>query len=146
MTPVTQTRLHIRDNNGVVTQKGNCFQAAVASIMDLTLEQVPNFIEFSDDEWWDKFCDFIRLNGYEYETHWEPPAGYSIGSGISPRATKDHKITHAVICLDGVMVFDVHPDRTGIVGNFNYWETITPIKKENICDTPAPPLAEANHL
>lgn len=129
MKPITQTRLHIRDENGLVVQKGNCFQAAVASLMDLEIDQVPNFIEYSDYEWFEKFCHFIKSKGYQYEVHYSPPDDYSIGSGISPRATKDHKVTHAVICLDGEMVFDVHPDRTGVIGGINYWETIRPIEK-----------------
>ena len=127
MTPTTQTRLHITAPDGTVIQKGNCFQAAVASLMDLPLEEVPNFIEYGDDEWWKIFCDFVWEKGFEYEGHYPAegvPQGYSIGSGISPRATKDKKITHAVICLDGKMVFDVHPDRTGIIGGFTYFETI----------------------
>lgn len=129
MTPVTQTRLHIKDRDGSVIQKGNCFQAAVASIMDLPLEEVPNFIEYSDDEWFEKFIGFLDSMGYEYAWHYandgQDIKGYSIGSGISPRATKDCRITHAVICLDGEMVFDVHPSRDGVLGGIYMHETIT---------------------
>lgn len=132
MTPVTQTRLHIKDREGNVLQKGNCFQAAVASIMELPLDDVPNFIEFEDHEWFEKFIEFLDSRSYEYGWHYphdgQENKGYSIGSGISPRATKDCRITHAVICLDGEMVFDVHPDRTGILGDFILFETIR--KKE----------------
>jgi hypothetical protein len=129
MIPVTQTRLHIKDRDGNVTQKGNCFQAAVASIMDLPLDEVPNFIEYSDDEWFEKFIGFLDTRGYEYAWHYVNDGreikGYSIGSGISPRATKDCRITHAVICLDGEMVFDVHPSRDGVLGRIYMHETIT---------------------
>lgn len=129
MTPVTQTRLHIESHSGEVIQKGNCFQAAVASIMDLSIDEVPNFIEYSDDEWFEKFIGFLDERGYEYAWRYaddgQENKGYSIGSGISPRARKDRRITHAVICLDGEMVFDVHPSRDGVIGGIYMHETIT---------------------
>lgn len=126
MTPQTQTNLHIEAPDGTVIQKGSCYQAAVAALMDLPLEEVPNFIEYADDVWYSIFCDFIRDKGFEYAWSYEVPKGYSIGSGISPRARKDKKITHAVICFDGEIVHDVHPDRTGLIGPINYYETIRP--------------------
>lgn len=133
MIPVTQTRLHIKDRHGNVLQKGNCFQAAVASIMELPLDEVPNFIEYSDDEWFEKFISFLDSKGYKYNWHYandeQEIKGYSIGSGISPRATKDCRITHAVICLDGKMIFDVHPSREGVIGDIFLYETITKIDK-----------------
>lgn len=132
MIPVTQTRLHLTDAQGNVTQKGNCFQAAVASIMELPLDEVPNFIEFSDDEWFGKFIAFLDSKGCEYEWHYagdgQDNKGWSIGSGISPRARKDYKITHAVICFDGEIVFDVHPSREGILGGIYMYETIRRIE------------------
>lgn len=51
--------------------KGNCMQAVVASLFDLPLEEVPNFVEFENNE---KFPDtnhftemnkFYRKMGYE---------------------------------------------------------------------------------
>lgn len=129
MIPVTQTRLHIEGNDGIVIQKGNCFQAAVASIIDLPLDGVPNFIEYSNDEWFEKFIEFLGSRGFEYNWHYagdgQEIKGYSIGSGISPRARKDKKITHAVICFNGEMVFDVHPSREGVVGGIYLHEFIT---------------------
>lgn len=133
MIPTTQTRLHIENPDGTVLQKGNCFQAAVASIMDLPLDEVPNFIEYTDDEWFEKFINFVNSKGYEYNWYYsgdgEEHPGYAIGSGISPRTRKDKRITHAVVCLNGEMVFDVHPDRTGILGGFTLFETIAKVLK-----------------
>lgn len=127
MIPVTQTRLHIENPDGTVLQKGNCYQAALASIMELPLDEVPNFIEMEDDVWYPIFLEFVKSKGFEYNWSYDVPKGYHIGSGISPRARKDKRITHAVICLDGEMVFDVHPDRTGIIGPFIFYETLTKI-------------------
>jgi len=50
--------------------KGNCMQAAVASLFELPLEEVPNFIAFDDKEkfpdtnWFIEMNKFYRKNGY----------------------------------------------------------------------------------
>jgi hypothetical protein len=48
--------------------KGNCMQAALASLFDLELEQVPNFADYglTDGKWFHPFWDFILSQGYEY--------------------------------------------------------------------------------
>jgi hypothetical protein len=45
--------------------KGNCMQAAVASLLDMPLEKVPNFIEFGQN-WFSTFYNFLKENDYEY--------------------------------------------------------------------------------
>jgi len=42
--------------------RGNCMQATVASLFDLELEQVPNFIELKEN-WFEVMCEFFRKNG-----------------------------------------------------------------------------------
>lgn len=54
MTPIYQT---IFDQTS-----GNCMQACAASILDLTLEDVPNFITFPD--WRQSMTDFFAQHGY----------------------------------------------------------------------------------
>ena len=44
---------------------GNCMQAAIASLFDKKLEEVPNFIE--DDGYFKPFYKFINENGYDYQ-------------------------------------------------------------------------------
>lgn len=44
---------------------GNCMQAAMASIFDMELEDVPNFIEFKN--WFEPMKQFILERGYKYE-------------------------------------------------------------------------------
>lgn len=48
--------------------KGNCMQAALASLFDLELEQVPNFADYglTDGKWFAPFYEFIATQGYEY--------------------------------------------------------------------------------
>lgn len=53
----------------VESGKGNCMQAAIASLLDLNLEQVPNFVEFDGVEAGGasyKFMQFLNDNGYDY--------------------------------------------------------------------------------
>ena len=59
MTPVFQTK--------VDKDHGNCMQAAFASLFDLKLEDVPNFIELGD-KWFSEMYSFVKTQGYEYET------------------------------------------------------------------------------
>lgn len=42
---------------------GNCMQASIASMFEVKLNEVPNFIEFGDD-WYRELCDFFYINGY----------------------------------------------------------------------------------
>ncbi len=42
---------------------GNCMQAAIASLFELPLEQVPNFIELGD-KWFSEMYNFCKSQGY----------------------------------------------------------------------------------
>ncbi len=45
---------------------GNCMQAAIASLFELPLEEVPHFLEFKD-EWFSIFHKFIFNKGYKFD-------------------------------------------------------------------------------
>lgn len=47
--------------------RGNCMQAAIASLFEKELEEVPNFIEFKDS-WWTLIDRFYMDNGYKHIT------------------------------------------------------------------------------
>jgi len=57
MTPVYQTI--------VDPGNGNCMQAAVATLFDMKLEEVPHFLTFGD-KWFSVFYEFIKDSGYAY--------------------------------------------------------------------------------
>lgn len=59
MTPVFQT---IIDQN-----HGNCLQAAIASLFDMKLEEVPHFTE--QKEWYHVFSDFLKTQGIHPYPH-----------------------------------------------------------------------------
>jgi hypothetical protein len=46
-------------------KKGNCMQAAFASLLDLELDQVPNFKEFNET-WFTLLWTLLQENGYEH--------------------------------------------------------------------------------
>lgn len=45
---------------------GNCMQAAIASLLELPLNDVPNFKDYKDG-WFDPFYKLLKKHGYEYE-------------------------------------------------------------------------------
>lgn len=82
---------------------GNCTQACIASIFELSLEDVPNFA-LDGDEWWNTYETFLleQFNVYplsldvttdytreEYQTFVQ---GYHLIQGKSPRGEWDHVI------------------------------------------------------
>ena len=62
MTPVFQTTFSDENN----PKTGNCMQAAIASLLDLSLEDVPNFIEF-DDGYYKPLYKLLCEQGYSYD-------------------------------------------------------------------------------
>ena len=45
--------------------KGNCMQAAIASLFEKKIEEVPNFIEFKN--WFTPMYKFLIKKGYDYD-------------------------------------------------------------------------------
>lgn len=139
MIPVNQT-LFYEPDAPPEKQRGNCLTAVVASLLELPIEAVPNFVQDhvdhlgdSDDvgsewHWWTHLHRFLADRGLRMHylrnvesvqpvpadtaTFPDPDSGehYAV-AGISPR---DDRIHHIVIYRDGVMVHDPHPDRTGL--------------------------------
>lgn len=115
MSEVTQTILQ-GDGSG---RLGNCLQAAVASALDLPLEEVPHFLE-ADGDWWTAMVDFLLDRGYTTRKRAVADGAPSLGLviGLSPR-----DVTHAVLCRDGTQ-WDPHPSRAGLteVGSYVVFE------------------------
>jgi hypothetical protein len=149
MTPVDQDRFYEPDLPPD-QQRGNCLSAVVASLLDLPLAAVPNFVQdhvdhadeaapddAGDWNWWTRLHRFITEQGsrmvylrnvdserpvaVESATFPDPESGEAYAvAGVSPR---DPRIHHVVIYRDGLMVHDPHPDRTGlaIVDDEYHW-------------------------
>lgn len=101
-----------------IGMRGNCWQAAVASILELPLDEVPD-IQVWDEElvWFDKFREWLEQYGLG-------AVGLAIGGNITLqgyhlmecRSTilKNGEL-HVVVGLDGELVHDPNPNAT-IVG------------------------------
>jgi hypothetical protein len=88
--------------------EGNCLQAAVASLLDLALDEVPHFILSPD--WEIRFMDFmadsgrpVTLTGY---------TGMESGIAVGPTVRATH---HAVVMEHGSLAWDPHPSRAGLL-------------------------------
>lgn len=93
---------------------GNCFSAAVASIMELPLSEVPFFM--GSDDWWPGFLAWLLPRGWvaayipKEDLGGLRPKGFYILSGQSPRGP------HVVVAEGYQVVHDPNPKRDGLVG------------------------------
>jgi hypothetical protein len=127
MIPVMQRKAHTETAHGEATVIGDCFNAAVASVLELPYEDVPHFVEIYHDEppdvWHKHFVEWAKergwwalhygLSGEDFETgEWVPP-GYWIASVTTPRnfVTDDDGDpgAHAVVMYGRDLVHDPHP-------------------------------------
>ena len=100
MRKITQSR---------IGENGTCFRACIASLLDLREADVPDFKDANQDP---GVNPFLRQYGLRYE---EVPVGdleltgLHLALGTSPRGGQ-----HAVVCKDGKLLHDPHPqDGTG---------------------------------
>lgn len=134
MIPVHQTKFYDPDAPPD-QQRGNCLTAVVASLLELPIDAVPNFVQDDVDHgnedpewnWWTRMHRFVQSHGHaitvlrvkpEQEFPDPEPGEHYAVIGISPR---DPRIHHIVIYRDGQMVHDPHPDGTGLVEITDEW-------------------------
>lgn len=110
-------------------QRGNCFTAVLASLLELPLAAVPNFVEIDvlgGPNWWWLFHKYIEsfYDGRKIIKCFpkSPPSNkfYTIG-GLSSRATEINPIHHIVIFKNGKMVHDPHPNGGGLLTQETSW-------------------------
>lgn len=144
MIPVTQTKVVVKNSKGEMVVRGNCFAAAIASLTEKPLTDVPNVEVLFDVDgvsWYGVMDAWLRANGFKIITNnnfkvFHNPAEYNefsrsslmetlkgrhyLVSGMSPRG-----VMHVCIYQDGVMVHDPHPTREGIdESTIDYYEEI----------------------
>jgi len=94
-------------------QNGNCLAACLASILELRIEDIPQFEDMFED-WWPNVLKFLGSKGL-YPLRWDEEYhfnGFYLVRGTSPR---DPEIDHQVIYFDGKIIHDPHPDNTGVL-------------------------------
>lgn len=109
MKRITQTKFHA---DPTPESRGNCQQAAVASLLGLELDEVPNFMEA--ENFWCAVEDFFKSRGLclirvSPGIIWPGKCNY-LAYGPSKRGVR-----HACIYNRGVCVWDPHPSRTGLL-------------------------------
>ena len=126
MRPVKQTRLH----KGLypISDRGNCFPACIASILEMECEDVIQIQEYYDDNNWNKILfDWLYERGYLWRSatieEIRSKDAYILVTGGS---TRYPDLTHITIWQDGKMVHDPHPDNSGITDQ-RCFEVIVPI-------------------
>lgn len=104
---IDQTIFHDK----VLQTKGNCMQAAVATLLDLPLDGVENFIEHGD-RCHHRLKEWLHERGFALERRDGAVvcAGYYLAVGKSPRGA-----SHMVVMCDDQIAHDPHPQRTGIL-------------------------------
>ena len=145
MKPVLQ---RFRTVNEAENIAGDCYRACVASIMELDLEEVPNFNEgFPDgDTFHRRVSEWLAPRGFgkamfaigddldlpgllEFMADWSPNCYYILG-GTSPRG-----FDHAVVGLNDKIVHcpnENDPPLVGVLGA-GHWEVsvLTPFIKDD---------------
>ena len=108
---------------------GDCFRACVASILEMDLDQVPNFVGMHPQEWFHALEEWLRHFGLgalyvradeEFKTF--APPGFSVLSVD----LKDSDVGHCVVAKDGKIAWDPSPNRaTNKVVNLRSWIVLT---------------------
>ncbi len=101
-------------------EPGNCLSACVASILGLSIDEVPNFIHLDDvheEQWAERMGAWLAQFGL-HAVHM-PVDGEQLGD-VAPdalyilcgRSVRDFE--HAVVASGECVVHDPHPSRTGL--------------------------------
>lgn len=139
MIPTKQTILHDPLNG----KHGNCLSAVLASLLHLSIDEVPIFSkpyplwQQELNLWLRQYgLAYLQLGGFD-----EWCKVYAIEGcycEVAGNTTRSIDVLHACVGVDGVQIFDPHPDNTGIVdvqssGVFialEPWRMLQPVAQE----------------
>lgn len=116
--------------------EGNCVAACIASILEMPIEDVPNFAKLYNFEWAEHLeewlggrgylmISFLFEQGWQLDRTWISHGHYVMMSGLSPRAEDGSNMRHAVVGLTngrGIeLAHDPHPSGAGILMTHDVW-------------------------
>lgn len=121
MKPINQSILHDPEHG----KNGDCWRACIASVLELPIEDVPHFGDMDDRK--GRMVELQLLAKYGFTIYSIYGDGgmanhpeilpedheYYFAIGPSPR---DKNISHQVVCHNGKIVHDPHPDKTNLSG------------------------------
>jgi hypothetical protein len=108
MTPVYQTMTVMKD------ERGNCFNACVASILEMPLRETCQALP-GDEDYWLQWDNWFEERGLRLERWDETPPGYAIATGYGGRTYPEghqragEEILHAAVVYDGKVIHDPFP-------------------------------------
>ena len=146
MIKYTQSKVSIKNSDGVWVSRGNCFQTTIACLLEIPPTEVPNvetLFDMPESPWYSVMWQFLKHKGYElctddrYKVFHDESYGLEQGkrdewlsdlkdklylvSGKSPRG-----INHVCVFQNGKMIWDCHPSREGILTQ-DYFESLDKI-------------------
>lgn len=94
---------------------GNCFAACMASVLELSLDAVPNF---ESVKWFHEWNEWLRPRNLSLMTFSIRPHDEWKPDGVALLGAKSLRgdWLHSVVILDGEIVWDPHPERALGVG------------------------------
>jgi hypothetical protein len=112
MIPIKQKLMHDHENS----IKGDCLRACICSLLEISDDGVPNFVE--DKNYPEQLSEFLWSRGYDIVNGDEPPEGieFYMAWGISPRG-----VMHSVIHSQGKLVHDPNPDGGDVKPKYYVW-------------------------
>jgi len=121
----------------ITGSKGNCFSANLATVLDMNIDDVPNFGHITKSEdFWSAVNEFLNTKGYgvftiSFSQKWlKKQKGMFLVAGKSPRGFQ-----HSVIYEGGKIIHDPAPEGGGVEPK--YIDIIYPIfEKEKPHDRP----------
>ncbi len=133
MIPIVQTKVVVKNSQGEMIVRGNCYAAAIASILERPVTEVPN-VESAfhvDDTFWSIVMQtFLKSIGYElivndqykvfHDNDFDADCRsnyldkcrdkFYLVSGMSPRG-----VMHMCVYKNGQLVHDPHPTKDGLL-------------------------------
>ena len=114
--------------------RGNCFNACVASILEMPLREVCGALPGDDGYWqiWESWFEAQGLSINVVAPQGGPPRGFAIASGLGGRfyppdhARAGQPILHAAVVFNGELVHDPFPCAKEF-GDIRYYWTIDPL-------------------
>ena len=112
MKPIMQKNRHNKET-GII---GDCLRACICSILEISDESVPNFVE--DIDYPTILLQFLKDRNLIMRHSLEEPMDveYYMVWGLSPR-----KISHSVVYRKGKLIHDPHPDGGGVIPDRYVW-------------------------